>query len=464
MVSQFTSPELHRKFMTPLFFSRTILFFIAALSLISISFTASSQSTSTPPQPLDSIAAIVDNDVILTSELQHRTQLIEAQLKQQNHPAPPTETLRKQVLERLILESIQTQLAAHAGIRVSDNDVNETIQHIAEQNHVSVEQFQKKLALEHLPYADFRQQIYLERLISQVQQRYVSSRIQITDQDVQHFLQSPIAQQSIGTEYHVHHILVPISDTPSHEEIQQAEQLAQNIDQQLRDKKTTFESLALTYSAGHTALEGGDLGWRKAGQLPSVFADTVLHMKVGGISAPIRSASGFHIVRLTEKRGDTEKVVQQTAVQHILIKPTEIRSDTTAKLLMDDLYQQLKKGADFSVLAKTYSEDPGSARNGGDLGWVSPDQMVPEFEQVMNATAVGHISAPFRSHFGWHILKISDRRQQDMSETFRSNQAKNLIFKRKYEDELDAWLKEIRRATFVEIKLPTQENTSAPTP
>jgi len=288
--------------------------------------------------------------------------------------------------------------------------------------------------------------------LSQVQQRYVGGRVQVTDQDVQHFLHSPIAQQSLDIDYHLHHILVPISSAPTQEEIQKAQDLANHLVQQVREKKAVFESLALTYSAGQTALEGGDLGWRKAGQLPTLFSDSVTRMKVGDISDPIRSASGFHIIRLTEKRGDTQKVITQTLVKHILIKTTEIRSDTAAKLLIDDLSQQIKNGADFSALAKTYSDDPGSARSGGELGWVSPGQMVPEFETAMDATTINKISTPFRSSFGWHILTVMNRRQQDMSEIFRINQAKNAIYKRKYEEELELWLKEIRQAAFVEIK------------
>ncbi len=443
--------SIHHRFTTMNMPSLFRHFFLIAAYLIGISLTAPVHAAA---ETLDTLAAIVDNDAILTSDLNHRTQLIENQFKQQNRALPPQDLLRKQVLDRLILESIQLQLAERSGIRVSDNDLNDIIQKIAEQNHLSVTAFQKKLALEQVVYGDFRQQLYIDRLLSQVQQHYVGSRVQVTDQDVQHFLQSPIAQQSLDVEYHLHHILVPISSAPIHDEVEKAEQLANKIYQQLEEKKSRFESLALTYSSGQTALEGGDLGWRKAGQLPTLFADTVVHMKVGEISHPIRSASGFHMIRLTEKRGDTQKVIAQTSVKHILIKPTEIRSDAVAQLLINDLYQQAKNGADFSTLAKTYSDDPGSARSGGELGWVSPGQMVPEFEAAMNATTVNQTSAPFRSSFGWHILKVLDRRQQDMSEAFRTNQAKNAIYKRKYEEELDLWLKEIRQAAFVEIKTP----------
>tara|TARA_Y100001956_G_scaffold65046_1_gene65859 strand:- start:187 stop:870 length:684 start_codon:yes stop_codon:yes gene_type:complete len=215
-----------------------------------------------------------------------------------------------------------------------------------------------------------------------------------------------------------------------------------------------FAALAVRYSSGDAALSGGDLGWRKAAQLPTLFSDTVLDMGAGDVSAPIRSASGYHIIKVLELRGGTEQIVQQTKARHILVKPNEIRSETETRTLIEDIYRQLQQDPDqFETLAKTYSDDPGSALQGGSLGWVNPGTMVPEFEQQMQAAQIGEISQPFRSDFGWHILQVEERRSQDMSEEFRRSRARQMLQKRRFDEELDGWLREIRQNAYVEIKL-----------
>lgn len=400
-------------------------------------------------QTLDRIVALVDDDIIMESELRERVATVRVRMKEQNTPLPPEDVLAQQVLERMIIESIELQMAERAGIRVDDNRINDTLENIARQNEMTTEQFRRTVVDEGLTWRSLRDQIRRELIVGQLRQRKVGGRIQITDQDVDNFLNSEMGKTNLAPDYRLGHILIPAteSDTVS------AEEKALQVYKELQ-AGADFARLAAQYSAGEQALSGGDLGWRKAAQLPTLFADTVLDMKPGQISKPIRSASGFHIIKVMEIRGGTEQVIQQTKVRHILIKPNEIRSEEESRHLIDEIRKRILDGKDdFATLAKTYSDDPGSALQGGDLGWVNPGMMVPQFDERMNTAKPNELSEPFRSQFGWHILQVQERRNQDMSEEFRRGRARQMLQRRKFDEELDAWLREIRQSSYVEVKL-----------
>ena len=399
---------------------------------------------------LDRFVALVDDDIIMKSEIDERVATVKARLQQQKTPLPPEDVLEHQVLERMITESIELQMAKKAGIRVDDNQVNDTLEKIANQNHMTPDEFRKNVISEGITWPSLREQIRNELIIGQLRQHKVGSRIHISDQDVDNFLNSEVGKTNLAPDYRLGHILIAI---PPNGDVKAAEAKAMMVYNKLK-KGADFAQMAAEYSDDEQALKGGDLGWRKAAQLPTMFANTVLNMKVGQISTPIRSPSGFHIIKVLKIRGGTEQIVHQTKVRHILIKPNEIRSEDECKQLINDIRNRIVSGKDsFATMAKTYSDDPGSALQGGELGWVNPGSMVPTFEKVMNATKIGQISQPFRTRYGWHILKVEDRRQQDMSKKFRRNRARMILQRRKFDEELDTWLREIRQNAYVEVKL-----------
>jgi len=421
----------------------SILFVLAGLATL---MAAPAQAS----QTLDRIVAVVDDDIIMESELVERTATVRVRMREQNTPMPPEEALRQQVLERMIVESIELQMAERSGIRVDDNRINDTLENIARQNNMTTEQFRRTVVDEGISWRGLRDQIRRELVVGQLRQRKVGGRIQITDQDVDNFLNSEVGKTNLAPDYRLGHILIP---TSTDGDLAATEEKALQVYRELQ-AGTDFSQLAAQYSAGEQALQGGDLGWRKAAQLPTLFADTVLDMKAGQISQPIRSASGYHIIKVMEIRGGTEQFVQQTKARHILIKPNEIRSEDESRHLIEEIRKNILAGKDdFATLAKTYSDDPGSALQGGDLGWVNPGMMVPEFDERMNKGKPGELSEPFRSQFGWHILQVQERRNQDMSEEFRRGRARQMLQRRKFDEELDAWLREIRQNSYVEVKL-----------
>ncbi|MAE21124.1 MAG: molecular chaperone SurA [Pseudomonas sp.] len=419
------------------------LFLAAALCLSSLTHAA--------PQLLDRVVAVVDDDVIMETELAQRMDTVRVQNKEND--LPDSATLREQVLERMITESIQLQMADRAGIRISESQLDDAMSRIAAQNNMTLAQFQQAMLSEGVSFAYARQQIRNEMRISRVQQYQVGERIQITDQDVDYFLASDIGRMASAAEYRLRHILIAVRSGASTDEYKAAENKAMQLVDDLRNG-AEFARVAMAESQGRTALNGGDMGWRKEAQLPSLFADIAPAMQVGDISDPIRTASGFHIIRLDDKRGGATKVIEQAQVRHILIQTNEVRDEDQSKALIDQLYDRLQAGADFTALAKEYSDDPGSGASGGDLGWVSPGDMVPEFENAMMATTTGAISAPLRSQFGWHVLQVTDRRDADIGEEVQRNQVRQMLYGRRFEEELPIWLRKIRSEAYVDVKEP----------
>ncbi|WP_165493865.1 peptidylprolyl isomerase [Azotobacter chroococcum] len=403
-------------------------------------------------RPLDRIVAIVDNDVIMQSQLEQRLREVEQTIAKRGAQLPPRDQLGAQVLERLILENIQLQIGARAGIRIGDEELAQAMATIAQRNGLSLEQFQAALARDGLSFDDAREQVRREMVISRVRQRVVADRIQISDHEVQNFLASELGKLQLSEEFRLANITIPLSDGASPEQIQAAEQQVLEIYRQLRSG-TDFAQLAIARSAGETALEGGEIGWRKAAQLPPPFDGLVSQLPVGGVTEPVRTPGGYIILKLLEKRGGSVQVRDEVHVRHILIKPSEIRSEAEARRLIERIHERIRNGEDFAELAKSFSEDPGSALNGGDLNWIDPNILVPEFREMMANTPAGELSPPFKSPFGWHVLEVLGRRATDSSTQVREQQALNVLRNRRYDEELQSWLRQIRDEAYVESKL-----------
>ncbi|MAE36103.1 MAG: molecular chaperone SurA [Oceanospirillaceae bacterium] len=401
------------------------------------------------PQLIDRVVAVVDDDIIMESELEQRIKTVGVQSNQ--NELPEADTLREQVLERMITESVQLQVADRAGIRISESQLDDAMGRIAAQNGMSLAEFQQAMTSEGVSFAYAREQIRNEMRISRVQQYQVGERIQITDQDIDYFLASDIGRIASAAEYKLRHILISVRSGAAPQEYKEAEAKADKLVAELRNG-ADFAKTAMAESQGRTALNGGDMGWRKDAQLPSIFADIAPKMSVGDVSEPIRTASGFHIIKLEDKRGGNSQLIQQAEVRHILITPNEVRDQDQARELINQIYERLKAGADFAELAREYSDDPGSGASGGDLGWVSPGDMVPEFEQAMDATPTGELSTPVRSQFGWHVLQVTDRREADIGEEVQRNQVRQMLYGRRFEEELPIWLRKIRSEAYVDIK------------
>ena len=400
---------------------------------------------------LDRVAAIVDTDVVMQSQVQERLNTIRQQLDERGTELPPEDVLRTQVIDRLVLESIQLQMGERAGIRIDDTSLNQTMQQLAERNGVSMEQFRATLERDGISYNQAREQIRREMIINRVRQRRVAERIQVSDQEGRNFLNSEMGRYQTSADYRLAMIVLPVSENASNEEARSKAEIANEIYQELSEG-ADFTRLAVSRSGGEHALEGGELGWRKAAQLPPAFANAGDELEIGGTTPPLRSPAGFHILKLLEKRGGDNLLVDEFNVRHILIKPSEIRSEAETAQLIQRLYERIRAGESFETLARSFSEDPGSALNGGSLNWVTADAMVPEFREVMTTTPENQISAPFQSQFGWHILQVQGQRQVDMTDEMREQQARNLLQNRKFDEELQTWLLEIRDEAYVEIK------------
>ncbi len=403
-------------------------------------------------QPLNRVVAIVDNDVVMQSQLDSRLREVQQTIAQRGAALPPEHVLSQQVLERLIIENIQLQIGERSGIRITDEELNQAIGTIAQRNGMSIEQFRAALAADGLSYNDARDQVRREMIISRVRQRRVAERIQVTDQEVQNFLASDMGKMQLSEEFRLANILIPVTEGASPEDIQAADRQARELYQQLQ-QGADFAQLAIARSASETALEGGEMGWRKAGQLPPPFDAMISALAVGQVTEPMRTPGGFIMIKLLEKRGGGNQVRDEVNVRHILIKPSEIRSEAETKRLVERLYQRILAGEDFAELAKNFSEDPGSALNGGTLSWIDPNALVPEFREVMNNTPAGELSKPFKSPYGWHVLEVMGRRATDSSAQFREQQAMTVLRNRKYDEELQAWLRQIRDEAYVETKL-----------
>ena len=401
---------------------------------------------------LDKIIAIVDDDVVLQSELNRRMSSIMKQIKQSNTTAPPENLLKKQVLDRLISERIQLNIGYNAGVRISDDELNQAIGRVAASNNLSIDQYIDRLTMEGTSLSIIREEVRHELIIMRVQQASIMRRIRVSDQELNNFLNSEEGQLVSSPDVNIGQILLAVSSNASKASIDRVSNQAMDLYQQIQDGKD-FKELALSYSMDQSALQGGDLGWRNMAQLPKIFSQEIDLLTLGTVSEPIRSGAGFHLIKLYDRRGGNAKLIEQNLVRHILLEPNALRNKLETKKFLQQIKNQVLAGEDFEQLAKAHSEDKSSALDGGNLGWSTPGMFVPEFEATMNNIAIGEISEPFESQFGWHILQVTDRRQQDFSEEILRNRAQNLIRQRKYDEELQVWLQEIKDEAFIEIKI-----------
>ncbi len=404
-------------------------------------------------QELDRVVAIVDNDVVMQSQLDQRVHEVQQTIAKRGSGVPPASALEPQVLERLIVENLQLQIGDRSGIRITDEELNQAIGTIAQRNGMSIDQFRAALARDGLSYEDAREQVRREMIISRVRQRRVAERIQVTEQEVKNFLASDLGKMQLSEEFRLANILIPTPESANSATIQAAAKQAGEVYQQLK-QGADFGQLAIARSASETALEGGEMGWRKAAQLPPPFDRLLSLLSVGEVTEPVRTPGGFIILKLLDKRGGQSQVRDEVHVRHILIKPSEIRSEAATKQLAEKLYDRIKAGEDFADLAKSFSEDPGSALNGGDLNWIDPNALVPEFREVMARSPQGEVSKPFKTQYGWHVLEVLGRRATDSTAQAREQQAMTVLRNRKYDEELQTWLRQIRDEAYVEIKLP----------
>lgn len=418
----------------------------ALLSLLLLPFKASAEIAL-----LDRVVAIVDDDVVLYSELNQRMAGILTRIQQSGTQAPPEEILRKQVLEQLISERLQLNMGYNAGIRVSDEEINQTLARVAASSNLSLEDYIAQIHASGGTLANVRQEIVDEIIIMRVQQGRVMRRIRISEQELTNFLNSEEGRLVTSPDVNIGQILFSVPSSSSADETKAIVDKLNRIEEQLK-AGADFKQLAIANSDDQSALDGGDLGWRKMAQLPGVFIEAVESMEAGQVSKPIRSAAGYHLIKLYDRRGGGEKLIEQHFSRHILVKPNQIRDEAATIELLNKLRDRVKEGEDFAALSKEFSEDPGSALKGGELGWSTPGMFVPEFEQTMSGIALNEVSKPFRSQYGWHILQVTDRRMQDFSDNILRNGAENLLRQRKFAEELQVWLQEIRDEAFVEIK------------
>ena len=406
----------------------------------------------TAVQDLDRIVAVINDDVIMRSELAVKIRGVASQMEEQNIPLPPRNILEKQVLDRLIMTKLQIQMAQNTGIRVDDETLNRTISNIARENELNLNQFREILEQDGYGYENFRREIRDEILISRLQQRQVDNRVIVTDREIDNYLSNQEHQGETDIEFHIAHILVAIPEGASPRQVTRARDTAEQALSELQDG-ADFASMAATYSDGQQALDGGDLGWRKAGQVPTLFADFISDMEVGGLSGIIKSPSGYHIIKLLDKRSSEQVVVTQTKVRHILVRPDELTTVDDARRRLQQLRMRIEGGDDFAELARAHSVDTMSAADGGDLGWVNPGDLVPEFENVMNSLEPGAVSEPFPSQFGFHIVQVLDRREHDSTEDIKRARAREAIRRRKLEEARTDWLRQMRDEAYVEYRL-----------
>ena len=419
-----------------------------ALMSIALSF---SLSISAQVTMLDRVVAIVDDDIVLNSELQQRMMTINEQITQSGTQAPPQEIILQQVLERLISERLQLNMGYNAGIRITDEELNAAITRVAQSNGLTITQYITDIQSRGGTIAVVREEIRNEMVIRRVQQGKVMRRIRISEQELDNFLTSEEGRFLISPDVNIGQILLSVPTGSSKNDTDGILARAQKLQTDTANG-ADFRQLAIANSADQSALQGGDLGWRKMAQLPGVFIDAVEQLELGQVSDPIRSDAGYHLLKLYERRGGGKQLIEQHFARHILLKPNQIRDEQATIAELNGLREQVLAGDEFAKLSKQLSEDPGSALKGGELGWSTPGMFVPEFEETMNSIALNEISAPFASQFGWHILQVTERRDQDFSSEILRNRAQNMLRERKYEEELQVWLQEIRDEAFIEIK------------
>ena len=421
------------------------------LALTLVATTAPAAELSKRGALMDRVAAIVNENVVTTSELDEQVAMITERLEQQRTALPDAEVLRKQVLDRLVVQEVQMQRANRVGIKISDEQLNAALADVAQRNNLRLADLPRALASQGVDYASYRDNMRKEITLTSLRQRDVIGKINVTPRELEQFIERQKRMPSETMEYNVSHILIAVPQEASQTQVDELAKRAQDI--YVRSTGTEdFGRLAVAYSNSQTALESGSLGWRKGPELPTFFAEEIVKLKAGGISKPIRTPSGFHLIKLNETRdiSGSNKVVEQNHARHILIKPNELQDDATVKQKLTSIRERILKGEDFSAFASSMSEDPGSSVNGGDLGWNGPGTFVPEFEATLARLNDNDISEPIRTQFGWHVIQLLGRRSFDTTEEQMRNRAYNQLRESKADEETELWLRRLRDEAFVD--------------
>lgn len=400
--------------------------------------------------PIDRIVAVVNDDIILSSEIEDRIELIRQRMEPGTN-LPSSREFRRQVLDQIINETLQIQRARQAGLQISDDQVNQAMARFARQNDTTLDRLPQVLASQGMDYSAVREQIRRELVQQQVQQGMLHREVTVSDQEVQEFLAAAEARGDFNNEYRVSHIMIASSDGDDSGD-QAARSEAMELYQRLQDG-AEFSQLAVNHSDSRTALDGGDLGWRPGPELPTIFAEKVASMAEDEITEPFRTSSGYHILKLENARRGDPVIVEEFRARHILLRPSEVLLPSEARIRLTSLREQIQNGADFAELAQEHSQDPGSASQGGDLGWQGPGQLVPAFEQKMRELSPGEISEPFETRFGWHIVQLLETRERDRTLETRRDQAQQYIRARKADQRMEGWLQRLRDEAYIEIRL-----------
>ena len=421
--------------------SAVSLFFLALLS-----FAPQAQQT-----PLDKVAVIVDQSVILESEILDLLASVKRNAIANNQKLPSDRALRTQAIERLIMSNLQMEMAKRMGIQISDPQLDQTINNIAQQGGLTLEQLRENLAKDGVSFEVYREDIRKEMITGEVRRANVRRRVYITPQEVVNLIKLMDEQGAEQAEYNLGHILIGFPPQPSDEEINEAKDRAERV-LGLLNNGSEFERIAIASSSGAKALEGGDMGWMNINSMPTLFAEAVQGKEKDELIGPIRSGAGFHILKIKDLRGIEIVKVEEMNARHILIKPSLILSEDRAKEMLEEFKQQIIAGeADFAELAKEHSADPGSALRGGELGWADPNIYVPAFRNALSNMEIDEIAEPFRSTHGWHLVQLIDKRIDDATEKRKEDKAYQLLFQRKFAEETDAWLREMRDTAFIEL-------------
>jgi len=426
--------------------------FLAALCLVNTQLHAQTRDIGVHGELLDRIAAVVNDGIVLKSELDEQMQAVTKRLQEQKVELPPESVLRQQVLDRLILQEIENQRAKRVGLTISDEQLNGALQEIAQRNKIPFDQLPTALEAQGVDYKQYRESMRRELTLSTLRQRDVIAHITVTPRELDQYLARQ-ESQAANDEFNVSHILLSLPAAATPQQLADIEQKAKDIAARAQ-KGEDFGQLAIANSNSQTALDGGQLGWRKGSQMPEFILNLVTKMKPGEVSEPVRTPSGFHIVKLNERRGgESQVIVNQIHVRHILLKPNELDDDATIREKLSALRARILKGEDFAGIASAASEDPGSAPDGGDLGWTGPGTFVPEFDKAIANLKPNEISEPFKTRYGWHIVQMLGTRTYDSTDDVRRQRAFAAIRESKADEETELWLRRLRDEAFVETKM-----------
>lgn len=415
---------------------------------------AVSQVSVAAPVQLDRVAVQINEGIILESEISHMVTSVKANAQKAGQGLPSDNALRTQVIERLILTHLQLQMAERIGLSIGDLQLDQTIENIAKEQGLSVNQMKQQIESEGMSFAQYREQLREEITLGEIQRIQVQRRIQVSPQEINNLVKMIQEQGLKDVEFQMGHILIEVPSNPTSEQLEASSKRANIVLKRLNDGED-FRRTAIASSSGPKALEGGIWDYMSINEMPTLFAEVVTDAKTGDVIGPIKSASGFHIIKIMDARGLQTQEINEVRSRHILLKPSPILSEERAKAMLENFLTQIRSGeADFADLARQYSEDPGSGAKGGELGWAEPTVYVPEFAQTLNSLEINEISEPFRTTHGWHIAQLEEKRTTDATDQFNSNRAHQLIYRRKFNEELQNWLDEMRSEAYIEVFEP----------